>query len=263
MIEFGNTLRQAREAKGLTLEQVAETTHIIKAQLEALENEEFDKFSAPIYVRGYIKLFCEALGIDHKPLVDEFMEIYNGNREPAIKERPVSTPEPAVVQEAPIDAEEPPSRPADEILAKPTITETSLFGNDDEVSIKPEPAIPAPNYSGDDERIDQPPSLSRYAAPIREYGGSTVPYARFLRIGVLAIVVIACCSLIFIGLKALYSATTPENADKEKLAEVQKIDEVLHPEKRATKAVQEKPAAKSTMPAAPRTPQKIPALYID
>ncbi len=87
MIEFGYTLRKAREDKGLTIAQVSEITRMLPQQIEDLENENFSRIAAPIYGRGFVKLFCEAVDLEPKPLVEEFMEIYNGNRQPAIRAR--------------------------------------------------------------------------------------------------------------------------------------------------------------------------------
>ena len=44
MIEFGSTLRRAREAKGMTSTQLAQKTHLMVQQIEALENEETPKY---------------------------------------------------------------------------------------------------------------------------------------------------------------------------------------------------------------------------
>ena len=54
MIEFGKTLRAAREAKGLTTGQIAERTHMMVQTVEGLENENFSKIVAPIYGRGFV-----------------------------------------------------------------------------------------------------------------------------------------------------------------------------------------------------------------
>ena len=88
MIEFGETLRKAREARGLTTGQVADSTHMMVQMVEDLENEDFSKIAAPIYGRGFVKLYCEAVGLDPKPLIAEFMDIFNGNRPPAIRLKP-------------------------------------------------------------------------------------------------------------------------------------------------------------------------------
>ena len=80
MIEFGKTLRLAREAKGYTVSQLAEMTRMIHQTIEDLENENFTRIAAPIYGRGFVKLYCEAVGLDPKPMIAEFMEIFSGNR---------------------------------------------------------------------------------------------------------------------------------------------------------------------------------------
>ena len=93
MIEFGETLRKTREQKGLTTSQVAQTTHLLVQQIEALEREDFSKIAAPIYGRGFVKLYCEALGLDPKPFVEEFMAIFSGNKMRPIRRRmPTATP---------------------------------------------------------------------------------------------------------------------------------------------------------------------------
>ena len=126
MIEFGYTLRKAREAKGLTLKDIAQSTHVMEQMLADLENENFSKIAAPIYGRGFVKLYCEAVGIEAKPLVNEFMEIFNGNRpatirmrEPAAAPRPAPTPAvpPPVTAPVPPPATSTPLEP--EPAAKP------------------------------------------------------------------------------------------------------------------------------------------------
>ena len=97
-MEFGKSLREAREAKGYTTAQIAETTHMLVSIVEGLEKEDFSRIAAPIYGRGFVKLYCEAVGLEAKPFVEEFMEIMNGNRCVTIKERPIEMPAP--VQDA-------------------------------------------------------------------------------------------------------------------------------------------------------------------
>ena len=117
MIEFGKTLRSAREAKGYTVSQVAEMTHLKSSVVEGLENEDFSMIAAPIYGRGFVKLYCEAVGLEPKPLVDEFMAIMNGEREIAIKERPVA--EPPAAAEPPPPPPPPPPTPASTLPRRP------------------------------------------------------------------------------------------------------------------------------------------------
>ena len=84
---LGASLRQAREAKGQTLSQVAEATRIMVQVVEDLEREDFRRIAAPIYGRGFLKLYAEHLEIDPEPLIREFMEIYTGARPAMVARR--------------------------------------------------------------------------------------------------------------------------------------------------------------------------------
>ena len=57
-------LRAAREAKKLTIPQVAELTKIRTDHLRALEDGNFNAFSAPIYIRGSVKNYATTLKLD-------------------------------------------------------------------------------------------------------------------------------------------------------------------------------------------------------
>jgi transcriptional regulator with XRE-family HTH domain len=89
---LGNILRAAREQQGLTPSQVAEATHMMVQVVEELEREDFRRFAAAIYGRGFVKIYAEHLGIDPAPLVQEFNELYSGARRPQIRTRPVASP---------------------------------------------------------------------------------------------------------------------------------------------------------------------------
>ena len=95
-MSLGQTLRSAREAKGMTTSELAEKTHLLVQIVEGLENEDFRRIPAPIYGRGFIKLYCEQVGIDDpKPLQAEFMALYGKPRnEVAAKEMRQATPPP-------------------------------------------------------------------------------------------------------------------------------------------------------------------------
>lgn len=82
MIQFGQTLKAAREAKGLTIQQVAETTKMMSSIIGDLENEDFSRIVVPIYGRGFVKLYCEAVGLEPKPMVEEFMNRLSAKEAP-------------------------------------------------------------------------------------------------------------------------------------------------------------------------------------
>ena len=91
MSSFGETLKTAREAKGLTCSQVAAQTHMLVQIVEEMEREDFHRIPAPIYGRGFVRLFADCVGLDPVPLVREFMDIYEGRRAPAVSIREVPT----------------------------------------------------------------------------------------------------------------------------------------------------------------------------
>ena len=57
-------LRAAREAKKLTVQQVADATKIRTDHIRALEDGNFNVFSAPIYIRGSVKNYATMLKLD-------------------------------------------------------------------------------------------------------------------------------------------------------------------------------------------------------
>jgi len=71
MSTVAEQLRSAREAKNLTVEQVAEMTKIRTDHVRALEEGNFSVFSAPIYIRGSVKNYAAALKLDSAVLLAE------------------------------------------------------------------------------------------------------------------------------------------------------------------------------------------------
>ncbi|MBW5410685.1 helix-turn-helix domain-containing protein, partial [Brachyspira hampsonii] len=73
METIGQILKNAREKKGLTIEELEATTHIVARFIKALENEEFDVLPGEIYVKGFIKNLSDKLSLD----ADMVLERYN------------------------------------------------------------------------------------------------------------------------------------------------------------------------------------------
>lgn len=110
MSSLGQTLRQAREAKGLSQSKVAAETRILVQIVDDIENEDFHRIAAPIYGRGFVRLFAECVGLDPQPLIREFMDIYEGRRAPTVHVRDVPVAaEPAPPPVPPTPPPEPPS----------------------------------------------------------------------------------------------------------------------------------------------------------
>jgi len=72
MGELGNTLSRARRARAITLQDVERDTHVSRRYLEALENEDFSIFPAPVYARGFLRTYARYLGLNPEELIRIF-----------------------------------------------------------------------------------------------------------------------------------------------------------------------------------------------
>ena len=262
MMEFGKSLRAAREAKGYTTAQLAEATHLAPSVIDNLENEDFSRIAAPIYGRGFVKLYCQAVGLDPKPFISEFMDILDGKRELAIKERPVEAKAEGeekteververvekverVERVEKVGRVEKVERVGGEGEAKETAPEPDLFNAPTPASANAPAAFDPPLSRGDDS-----PTLSRYATPFRA-DRSVLPENTW-RIAILAVGALVVLILVICALRALHRATAPAAAEDERLEQ-------------PAVAVQEaaRPAAAEEKPSQPRTQQKIPDLYLN
>lgn len=65
----GQQLRQAREAQGLAIAQVAAELHLGENQIDALESERFELIGAPVFVRGHLRNYASLLKLDSEQLL--------------------------------------------------------------------------------------------------------------------------------------------------------------------------------------------------
>ncbi|MGC1381490.1 MAG: RodZ domain-containing protein [Candidatus Baltobacteraceae bacterium] len=69
---LGDRFRTAREARGLTVSQVAEQIRIRSLYLAAIEEENWSLVGAAVYVRGFLRTYARFLGLDPEEAVAEF-----------------------------------------------------------------------------------------------------------------------------------------------------------------------------------------------
>lgn len=74
MDELGQILRQARENKGLSLEEAHEETRINVQYLEALENGEYSVLPSSTHTRGFLRNYARFLGLDPNPLLERYSQ---------------------------------------------------------------------------------------------------------------------------------------------------------------------------------------------
>jgi cytoskeleton protein RodZ len=66
----GSTLKAAREARGLSISEVAQSLKFAPRQLEALEQERFDLLPGGTFVRGMVRSYARLLKLEADPLVE-------------------------------------------------------------------------------------------------------------------------------------------------------------------------------------------------
>lgn len=92
MSPVAQQLREAREARNLTIEQVVEITKIRTDHLRALEEGNFDVFSAPVYLRGFVRGYAALLKLDVAQVMAaldaELAQTTKFAEPPALAERP-------------------------------------------------------------------------------------------------------------------------------------------------------------------------------
>ena len=104
----GSQLKQARQARGLSLEQAAHSTRIRIHYLEALERDDRGALPSQVQGRGFLRLYADYLDLPVKNLLDQWEgrapleEIPEPVEEPA---PPPASPEP--VSEVSLESDEP------------------------------------------------------------------------------------------------------------------------------------------------------------
>ncbi len=80
MFEIGSALREARERKGLSFQQVEEGTKIRARYIRALEEEAFGILPGATYTKGFLRAYADYLGLDGHLFIDEFNSRYHDPR---------------------------------------------------------------------------------------------------------------------------------------------------------------------------------------
>jgi transcriptional regulator with XRE-family HTH domain len=91
---FGTRLRQQREGRQVSLEDISAKTKVKVSLLEGLEGDDLSRWPQGIFRRAYIRAYAQAIGLDPDALLQQFLVVY---------------PEPP--EELPLVAPESPKRP--------------------------------------------------------------------------------------------------------------------------------------------------------
>lgn len=108
MGSFGERLKREREMRGITLEEIAESTRVAKRHLVSLEQETFDQLPGGIFNKGFVRAYSKYLGIDQEQAVADYLVALEQSERDSGRV-PVAVPETLV---------KPPAMPSDEAVER-------------------------------------------------------------------------------------------------------------------------------------------------
>jgi cytoskeletal protein RodZ len=74
MGSFGDDLKKAREAKGVTLDGIAAATKITTRYLQAVEQERFDQLPGGVFRRSIVRSYARTAGLDEDAWVQRYLD---------------------------------------------------------------------------------------------------------------------------------------------------------------------------------------------
>ena len=99
--EIGNILREARELKGATLNDVHQNLRISVKFLKALETGEYHQLPSATHVRGYLGKYARFLGLEPAPLLERYEAIKDKLPSPGALAKPNAPVLPNYIQQQP------------------------------------------------------------------------------------------------------------------------------------------------------------------
>ena len=72
-MDVGAALRDAREQREISLDELSRTTKISVATLRALERNQIDRLPGGIFVRGFLRAYAHEVGLDVEDTVQRYL----------------------------------------------------------------------------------------------------------------------------------------------------------------------------------------------
>jgi len=97
MASLGQGLREAREARHISIEEIASVTKIVPRYLEALENDRLDIMPGGFFIKGIIRTYAKAIGLDGEGILARYKEaglIGGQERKRGLFQKPLAEPAP-------------------------------------------------------------------------------------------------------------------------------------------------------------------------
>jgi cytoskeleton protein RodZ len=73
----GERLQAARIQKGLSLDEIAERMHLSLSILKAIEDNNFEEITAPIFVKGYLRAYARIVSLNEDEMILQYHDFYS------------------------------------------------------------------------------------------------------------------------------------------------------------------------------------------
>ena len=83
---IGQKLKATREAKKISVSEAGSQTRILSKFISAMEEDNFQALSAPVYVKSFIRLYAKYLELDPKPLIEAYIKEYEEDSAPVLSD---------------------------------------------------------------------------------------------------------------------------------------------------------------------------------
>jgi cytoskeleton protein RodZ len=80
MESFGLRSRRQRQRRGITLQDISNSTKIRVHYLQAIEQERLDQLPGGIICRGFVRAYARCVGVDDEPAIEGFLAAYELNK---------------------------------------------------------------------------------------------------------------------------------------------------------------------------------------
>ncbi|MDD5677681.1 MAG: helix-turn-helix domain-containing protein [Kiritimatiellae bacterium] len=145
MESIGQQLKAARERRQISISDVAAATKMTSTFVCAIEADNFGALVAPVYARGFIKLYAECVGMDPMPLLKQFGL--------ASRAAPLQSPPPALQRTAQVSSK-----------SMPVKAPAAHAGKQNPTRLQPSDPMPRHGATSKPAPIYRPP-LSRSESP--------------------------------------------------------------------------------------------------
>jgi cytoskeletal protein RodZ len=78
---FGTWLRRQREARDVSLRDIADRTKISLRYLEAMEEDRFDLLPAPLFAKGFLREYARYVGLSPDEVVNHYLSVQGENKD--------------------------------------------------------------------------------------------------------------------------------------------------------------------------------------